>query len=336
MRALRQPPNNSNIAIRPPPRLVVHREPVKPVDGVPRVLVLTFATFRGGPVAWNSLLRHVVKPNHADIACISTAEQCDAQQALFRFTYSFTHYYYHDWGLYIEDSITKSKQWRHALCRPEAHQRPGMDEWSQFDMLGGIKNCAVHSGSGGIMLMYRNMAIEMLEAGQLLAKYDFFVWTRVDYLFLCPPPQPVNLDPAKVYIPRGEGWGGYTDRFAIIPTHLAPLYFNVTKDVILNWRYWESLLSNKSFKGNLESTLHNYFVREGVPVAFFVHTGAVVKRKQDTTGWQSSSRYWVSDHPVLKKYGLTLKYPDELKEAEEACSDHPWEAFRKWATKVHA
>jgi len=299
------------------------------------VLVLTFATFRGGPLAWNSLLRHVVQPNRADTACISVAEQCAAQQPLFKFTYTYTHANYNeDWGKYVEDRITKSDAWRRALCRPEVHQRPGMDGYSQFDFLGGVKNCAQKS-TGGIMLFYRQMAAELLEEKRLLGKYEWYIWTRVDYIFLCPPPQPVHLDPAKVHIPRGDGWGGYTDRFAVVPARLAPVYFNVSKDVLLNWQYWDSLLLDASFKGNCEAVIKRYLDRMGTPVSLFPHTGVVVKRDVDHTSWLGNVRNWVTDHPVLKDYGLTIKYPDEMKEAEEACKEqHPWEGFRKWAGTV--
>ena len=301
----------------------------------PRVLVIVAGQMRGGPLAWRSLNLHLIRPNQADLAIIGPGLQPQHQRLLnVKYVWNVTDY--KDWGQYFENhrdfSSSSAVGWRDAFCGARSQQRLKYDKWSQFAFLSGVKSCNHGPGSGGILLAYRHMLYTRLQSDNLLTKYDWFIFTRSDYLYLCPPPRPTQLDNTMIHLPRGEGWGGYTDRFAIIPTRLALTYFNLTNDVFLDWPYWASLMEDDTFKGNIEAVLKRYFERRDTPISLFIHSGFIVKLPSDPTKFRANEKNWKSDHQELGRHRLTLKYVDEVKEAELACS--PWNGFRKWAANL--
>ncbi|KAK3252765.1 hypothetical protein CYMTET_37956 [Cymbomonas tetramitiformis] len=204
-----------------------------------RVLVVVNGQLRGGLLAWRSLTKYVLKPYAADLALLGPPETEEAKRASYlrkRAKYLWEVVERDDWGEVL-DSLSQDHKlrfgWR-ALCLSRQVEPP-----PQF--LGGVKPCH-HNGSAAILLAYRYLALQKLEELELISVYDWFIYTRSDYVYLCPP-LPLRLFPKDaIYVPTGQGYGGYTDRHALIPSSLVRLALNITSDFVLHWQYWYDLV----------------------------------------------------------------------------------------------
>jgi hypothetical protein len=302
-----------------------------------RVLVIIFGEFRGSHLAWNSLNTHVINHNQADLAFIGPQPSPQVRQAaqvlLQKVKYDWSVKEQDDWGEFLDKNVVTDAEsgWR-ALCK---HYAPSKRSWEIWHFLGGTKSC-VPVLSGGILLAYRHIFYQHLVNDKLSDRYDWFIFTRTDYIYLCPPPRPSLLPRGRVYIPRGEGYGGYSDRFAIVPSDLAPTFFNLTNDVLRNWRYWDSLQGDKDFSGNIESVVRWYMTRMQIPVTLYCHPGFTVRTPDDPTSWKKNGTdefpMKIEHNPDLARLNLTNKYSNEIAEAEQACS--PWRRFRHWSSHV--
>ncbi|KAK3266494.1 hypothetical protein CYMTET_24884 [Cymbomonas tetramitiformis] len=108
-----------------------------------------------------------------------------------------------------------------------------------------------------------------------------------------------------MYVPSGQGYGGYTDRHALIPSGLLRLALNITSDLVLHWQYWYDLVDThlKTQPGqqmNLEQLLKYYYDKVGVKVVTVGHTGFTVKLATDPTRWSSGE----VNHKVANKHTL--------------------------------
>ena len=68
-------------------------------------------------------------------------------------------------------------------------------------------------GSGGIIAGLRLMALRQIRVLKLDETFSQMILTRSDYLYLLPPPHPRVMNTSVVYIPRGQDFGGVTDRY---------------------------------------------------------------------------------------------------------------------------
>jgi hypothetical protein len=223
-----------------------------------------------------------------------------------------------DWGTFF-DKIDKTtgSSWR-GLCQLKSN------------FLGFAENCQGNGGSAGVLLAYRHIVKLKIQQLRLHEVYDFFVYLRADYLWLCSPLPVFALKHDTIYIPKGEGWGGYTDRYSVIPSNLALEFFNITTNIIVEWRellhHCLYVRTDNCTNRNIESTIHHYVTSMNLAVELFPHTAFTVRRKDvDTTSWAGGSEV----PGITDKYGLLVKYPAELWEAISWCfadsSDH---AFR--------
>ena len=280
------------------------------------VLVIVNGQLRGGPLAWASFQDKVLDFYGADLALIGPPfDERDNDTFILRdrATYIWTYPDFPDWGSPI-DAIYNDSSWR-ALCDAKSFHKDPTEIYWQF--LGGIRNCN-HSGSAGILLAYRQLALQSLSLPRdsLVDKYDWFVYTRSDYLYICYPPPLSRLSPLKINVPYAEGYGGITDRLSYIPRHLVLRVLNMTAHIAFNWKRYTSIKYL-----NLEILLSRYMSEMNIGINVFAHTAFTVRRNSDSTKWSKGGER----SKFSRKYGLLIKYHKEFKEAEKNCDS--WEQF---------
>ena len=274
-----------------------------------KVLVIINGQMRGGLIAWNSLKQYVLDFYNADLAYLGppTSEHNILYQ---RAKYIWEEKEHDDWGEVLDAVNNGDTSWR-SLCRfnPQTNKVENPEGIYDLQFLGGVKNC--HDGSAGILLAYRYLAYKYIQESSFQNVYDWFIYTRSDYTYLCSPP---NIDfflSTTVYVQSVCGYGGLSDRHTYIPSNLVLSALNITADLVNDWHYYYNL---KIKKQNLEILIKEYFVKKGIPHDFFRHTAFTVRADNDSTRWRVGKV-----HEKMIGTGLKVKYLEELDEASKNC-----------------
>lgn len=261
-------------------------------DNGGKVAVVVLGQIRGGSNSWETFVDHLVVPMQADLFTVgpSVPEFAD---------YPINKQYViqdpDDWGALLDEAAGNT-DWRKYCLRNR-----------QF--LGGVKDC--HKGSSGILLYYRWFLQSKLDD---FKDYDWLVVTRGDYFYLCDFPE-FRPYGSHIMIPNVEGYGGFTDRFAMIPMAMANEFLNVT-----NLVFHESKQFMDKVDGfadlNLERLIRmttNYYK---LPVITYDHPGFTVRADGDPTRWEKGH-----DDEDMKKFNLRVKYPTEKDVAKKICGN---------------
>ena len=67
----------------------------------------------------------------------------------------------------------------------------------------------------------------------MLDRYDRFVVTRSDFVWLCPHPPLSILDPRSLWIPDGEHYGGVTNRHLVVSREDLIPAVSLIEDILL-------------------------------------------------------------------------------------------------------
>ena len=92
-----------------------------------RVLVIIMSTMRGGPLAWNSLIEHVLLPNNADLALVINNDT-DPRNLLFgQARYIWRIDEFEDWGDALDMVVGPHRQsnWRFRILDRNVHPVQG-------------------------------------------------------------------------------------------------------------------------------------------------------------------------------------------------------------------
>ena len=273
-----------------------------PVRVPDRVLVVVNGEVRGGSAAWASMLKRLVAPHKADLALIVGRLPNNATLLHRASRHVWEVPEYDDWGIVLDQAASKncaSSNWR-KLCA---------DVDAQF--LGGVKPCR-HPGSAGILLAFRYLFTQKLAE---LQGYDWFVFTRADFLYLCDHVDVRLLDPTKVWAKLGEEYGGYSDRHIVTHHTLVRKTHGVTEDVVCNPDVYRELVRDKEGWYNLESVLKEYWQRAGLAVSQFPLPAFTVRAEGDSTRWSQGK-----EHADTAHLGVRIKYPDEYELAKRMCN----------------
>jgi hypothetical protein len=120
-----------------------------------------------------------------------------------------------DWSGLIEAESGGHRLWRELV---------DMDE----SFLGGLGSGTDRTpGSGAIIMYFRRFVARCLRQNDLLDAYDWFIFTRSDFLWPIPHPPLSVLDNDAIYILDGERYGGVTDRYAAVPRALLETFLKV-------------------------------------------------------------------------------------------------------------
>jgi hypothetical protein len=89
-------------------------------------------------------------------------------------------------------------------------------------------------GSGAIQFYFRHSLRHQILSDGLLAKYDWFLVVRSDFLWLAPHPPLEILSRTGVTVLDGEDYGGICDRYALIPSTIMSEYLDIAEPIFFN------------------------------------------------------------------------------------------------------
>ena len=122
------------------------------------------------------------------------------------------------------------------LC--QQHNVPAPDWRSMLRIKGiwqgGIRSPDPQPTASSILLFCRWLLLHGLQQDDVLDRYDRFVITRSDFVWLCPHPPLSVLDRGAIWLPDGEYYGGFTDRHLVVSRADVVNCLNVIEDILLH------------------------------------------------------------------------------------------------------
>ncbi|CAF4153388.1 unnamed protein product [Adineta steineri] len=270
-----------------------------------RVLVITIGQIRGGEIAWKSLQKFLLQPFNAHLAIyVSNWQTRTLLHDMAQYIWIVPEYT--DWGAVFE------------MIAKTCHVNSNIGKWRKYckipgQFMGGVANCS-HSGSAGILLAFRWLVQQKLLEFNLLDKYDWFILTRADELYLCNHHDFLEMNKNHALLPTGENYGGWSDRHIIGKSSNFLKMMNITTDLICKPDFWLKTLKRLRGEVNLESIQKIIWSHMKLEVSEFPRSMFTVKREQDATRWSNGI-----SHPDVEIFGLKIKYPDEFTAAVKHC-----------------
>lgn len=172
------------------------------------VLVIVLAETRAHEFTFDLIKENLLDVMNADLAlCVANNEREDPSNPFYRHAkYVWTYDEPDDWGDAFDDiseNPGSENDWRKLL--------EVKDQW-----LGGIKGKEEHPGSAGILIFFRLFLKKSIMESNALEEYDRFVITRSDFIHKVPHVPLSLLSPRYIWVPKGEDYGGYTDRHIVV------------------------------------------------------------------------------------------------------------------------
>jgi hypothetical protein len=288
-----------------------------------KVLVCLLASTRAHQLTFPSFKREVLDELNADLAlALLIDETYDYanrfwQHAKFRWTAPI----YTDYG----EAFDLAQRW---LC--QQYNIPAPD-WRQMLRLkgiwqGGIRSPDLQPSSSAILPFCRWLLLNGLQQDKLLDRYDRFVITRSDFVWLCPHPPLSILDRDAIWVPDGEDYGGLNDRHLVSSRVDIVNCLNTIEDILLHpIQFYEEMnqLSEKmkpphgwndeqflAHGWNNEQFLAHHFRRKGLlhKVKRFPYVMYSARPVNDESPTWSGGRY----EPTVRHY---VKYEKEFHDA---------------------
>jgi hypothetical protein len=177
-----------------------------------------------------------------------------------------------------------------------------------------IKSSNPGPGHASLLFFVRWLLLQGLKQGDILDRYDRFIITRSDFIWLCPHPPLSLLDPGALWFPDGEHYGGLCDRHLVVSRTDVIDCLNLIEDILLEpSQLYEEL---KYMKGrpdpenNIESFLAHHLRRKGLfdKVKTFPYVMYLARQATDDSRTWSRGIY----EPAVGHY---IKYDMEFRSA---------------------
>jgi hypothetical protein len=279
----------------------------------PRTLVTVMGSLRGGVLAWNSLIHHLLKPNDADLALLipQHVQVPFVLRKHAKYVWRVPEYGL-NWGLALDTilqaqavaniSRTSSCLWQAPFCdwRDNARASP--------EIVGGTRTA--RNGSGAIIFYLRWVLKQRILQLRLRETYDRFVVTRSDHVYLCQHDLR-SLDLRHIWVPTGEDYGGITDRHIVTSNADIILALSVIDPFVLHPDKYRHLAdyNPERFIAHRWKELHLWHrVRRFKRIMFTTRT------EQDRTRWSRG------DTTATVLGYIRLKYPTEYRQSAAACN----------------
>lgn len=265
-----------------------------------KTLVIVLGQARAADLTWESFSNFVLTPLKADLAVCVGEDLEEGNNYLTSAKYKWYSREYDDFGEGV-DSLLESLVKEYGLEAPP--------NWRyllriQNQWLGGIKGEFEHPGSAGILLYFREFLLQKLLLERLHHKYDWFVITRSDFKWRVPHIALNFLDKKNIYIPYGEGYGGYTDRHAVVPAGLIADYLGIFRQALLD-PMWHAQAMSFDSTWNLEKFIYFKLKTSQVKVTRMPYFMYSVRRYDTPTRWSIGS--YDAEEGVFIKYGSEKK-----------------------------
>jgi hypothetical protein len=277
-----------------------------------RVLVIINGQPRGGELAWKSIHRHLLLPNNAHLATYLTPVAQDANRTMLeemaQWAWRVPEPADGDWGVWMDKAAalcphSNGLHWS-QLCAQHASQ----GHWA-----GGFNRCPSHPTKSGVLLVYRWLVSQKIMQLNLHKQYDYIIYSRADYVHLCDRLVPQEVQTAtSIWLPDGEGYGGYTDRFLTGTASVLLRAINITQELACSGQQFQPVVQHAI---NTETFQARLWRAMGLQVEVSPFTMFSVRTAEDPTSWSQGS-----PHAALAPFGLRVKYETELDKAVRACN----------------
>jgi len=175
-------------------------------------------------------------------------------------------------------------------------------------------------GSSSILIYYRWLLLQKLKENNLIDKYDKFIITRSDFFWPIKHPPIEIFNDENIYIPDGEGYGGYTDRYVILSKTYIEKYLSIINPIVCEPQKLFKLMKYRS-NWNLERYLKLYFQFNNLSkkIRFFPYIMYTIFPNPDNTSefeeFKSLNLEWMkkiySKDKISKLSNFIIKKPSE-------------------------
>ena len=212
-----------------------------------------------------------------------------------------------DWGPYY-DAIANHTKWRQISTQYAPY-------------LQGIKEFPGSYSTAAMIATRHELKVKLYE-NNLIEQYDWFIYSRSDYFYLCEPIDLGYLDKRYLHIPIVENSDGYSDRHWIMNRTLVSVALDLAADIVTNWTVYQQWKP----RNNIEDTIKFHFDRMNIVPVHVSHSGMTIRTIID--GSRFSGREF---HPILYQYGVDYKYATELEESTKWCVETLWRNLDSFA-----
>ena len=266
-------------------------------------LVCVIGNVRGGRLAHESLVKHVLRPLRADLALLLAHGHSENSETLLSHAT-------HVWRLPETDS------WNSVLDELEPGWSNTVRPHLRDNIWGGVMRQAESAGkllmrgSGAILLACRMILLGYLDALRGY-RYHQVIMTRSDHFYGCDHPKLPTHSSDVVHVPEGEGYSslGVTDRHAVFAFAARKRALSILPWLVRN---------DNGTLASFEDVVGSYFQRQAMfAVKRFPRTMAVVRVAADPTRWSKVSE------PIpglCNSTRTTLKYPYEYATMAGTCN----------------
>jgi hypothetical protein len=161
--------------------------------------------------------------------------------------------------------------WRGGIRSPDPHPQPS--------------RTSVH-------FFCRWLLLRGLQQDGVLDRYDRFVITRSDFVWLCPHPPLSVLDRGAIWVPNGEHYGGLPDRHVVVSRADVVNCLNIIEDILLHpTQLYEEMKDRPTW--NMEQFLQLHLHRKGIlhKVKMFPYVMYTARHVHDDSPTWSRGRY---------------------------------------------
>jgi hypothetical protein len=271
-----------------------------------RVLVCLLASTRAHQLTFPSFKRQVLDELNGDLAlALLINDKYDYANRFWQHAkYRWTAPTYSDYG----DAFDLAQRW---LC--QQHNIPAPD-WRQMLRIkgiwqGGIRSPDPQPSASSILPFCRWLLLNGLQQDEILDRYDRFVITRSDFVWLCPHPPLSILDRGAIWLPDGEDYGGLNDRHLVASRADVVNCLNTIEDILLHPTelYEEMKKQPGHYYWNNELFLAHHFRRKGLlaKVKRFPYVMYSARPVNDESPTWSRGHY----EPAVRHY---VKYEQEF------------------------
>jgi hypothetical protein len=196
-----------------------------------RVLVCLLASTRAHQLTFPSLKRHVLDELNADLALALAIDE----------NYDYANRYWqhakYRWAVPnfsdVGELFDLAQRWLcHQNNMPAQDWRPMLQIKGIWQ--GGIRSPDPQHTMSSIQTFCRWLLLNGLQQDEILDRYDRFVISRSDFVWLCPHPPLSILDRDAIWVPDGEHYGGLNDRHLVVSRVDLVNCLNVIQDILLH------------------------------------------------------------------------------------------------------
>jgi hypothetical protein len=280
---------------------------------VEKVLVCLLASTRAHQLTFPSFKRQVLDELNGDLAlALAIDETYDYANSFWQHAkYRWTAPDFSDYG----EAFDLAQRW---LCQQHNVSAP---DWRLMLELGGIWRGKIRSpdpyprpSAASILFFCRWLLLHGLQQDGVLDRYDRFVITRSDFVWLCPHPPLSVLDRSAIWIPDGQHWGGLNDRHLVVSRADVVTCLNLIEDILLEpsqlYEELEYMKGRPAYEINPEQFLAHHLRRKGLfdKVKVFPYVMYLARMVSDDSRTFSEGHY----DPAL---GHCIKYEPEFRTA---------------------